>query len=123
MFPIHEPVDEWMITLTEITPANGPDSPDCIFNTHNFKTIAELRTHLQRNYSVAKFLQYDLPYPGPEKVANLIGRITFMYNDRYRRQTFEFDSARDFAAFLDYYPVLAAVVGYQPKAGGSTDQQ
>jgi hypothetical protein len=123
MFPIHEPVDEWLITLTEIVPGTGPDSPDCILNAHKFKTIAELRIHLQRNYSVAKFLQYDLPYPGPEKVANLIGRITFMYRDRYRRQTFEFDSARDFAAFLDHYPVLSAAVGYQPKPGESPARQ
>lgn len=123
MFPIHEPVDEWMITLTEITPATGPDFPDCIFNTHTFTDIAQLRKHLRNNYSVAKFLKYDIPFPGEEKVSNLIGRITFMYKDRYRRQTFEFDSAIDFAVFLDHYPQLAVVVGYKPKPGASPGQR
>lgn len=117
MTHINDPVTEWEITITEL--ALSDDHPGRrFFNEHRFKTIAALKEYFERpgSYPIAKSLSYNVPEPSPEKFnPRCVGRLSFHYEDRIMKPTWEFDNVRDFVKYLEMHPSLAECVNYVKK--------
>ena len=110
------PLTSCHIIVTELA---VPDEkwPRYVFNTETLGSIPALKEYLLKpeKYPIAISLGYKVKQPDNKGVfnANLIGRLSLRFDDRWGNQTFEFENVNQLVKVLKEHPVLAEAVGYQ----------
>lgn len=116
MAHIYDSVSVWKIIITELVTPDRPSEGKTVFNTFEFRTIAELKEYFLTEYSVANSLGYKVPRPPADKYnPRVVGRLSFYYEDRFVKVTKEFDNVNAFVYFLEMHPPLAKCVEYVKK--------
>jgi hypothetical protein len=115
--PINEPIYNSKIIVIELALPKDQGEPKRIFNVFEFKTIADLRAYLNKpsKYAIAKSLGYQVTKPSADQYSEgVVGRLQLYYQDQHCSVTLEFNSAQDFAHYLNKHPVLARAVAFTP---------